>query len=343
MFELLDLLADAIADIQGEIDGVKGANPLLNAKRFIRKSQDIKGKANFLHHLNRYNIKYRLRKRAGLNSIVKKYLEYRQKLNKLNLRNQLDRQLGNLVRKRLFSIDNAKLKELNRQKRNLKAKYNRLLQKIEKENNNPIDNSKLNDLVKEINKTQNDIKKVKDKRNRDRNVVNLRISGNKRLLQSSFLEWGIFIPTRDVEFSESVKIAPKYIRYGNITLSIKGRQYFYPGFPQEVWINMIEAKGREGSGAGTVLWDTFWYKKRSNKKGGTRELPKGYSVRHKKEFLAKATKKERLMVKRFDALQARRAHLRRWDIYYQKRIASSKPGSVIIKVRKKYRTKKRNR
>lgn len=34
----------------------------------------------------------------------------------------------------------------------------------------------------------------------------------------------------------------------------------YPAFPQEIWILMTQAKGKNGTGAGTIFWK-FWNRK----------------------------------------------------------------------------------
>lgn len=77
-------------------------------------------------------------------------------------------------------------------------------------------------------------------------------------LSSSFLQYGIFI--KKGNFS------------GELFLSMNGKLYDFGLVPTSIWLAMVQAKGMNGTGAGSVLWDTIWKNRRtlSTSTGGVR-------------------------------------------------------------------------
>ena len=65
-------------------------------------------------------------------------------------------------------------------------------------------------------------------------------------LSSSFLQYGIFFKKGDDGFE------------GELILAMSGKEYDFGLVPTRIWLAMVQAKGSNGSGAGSVLWDTLW-------------------------------------------------------------------------------------
>lgn len=76
-------------------------------------------------------------------------------------------------------------------------------------------------------------------------------TNRKRLLSSSFLLYGIMQINKEKEDS------------GTLILGFPNKEYNFPDFPLSIWILMVQQKGTHGSGAGSVLWNTIWYSKRT--------------------------------------------------------------------------------
>lgn len=70
--------------------------------------------------------------------------------------------------------------------------------------------------------------------------------GDEAPLSSSWLSYGVWNPVSPIGVS------------GDLTLTVKtGNSYTYPGVPRAVWDAMKLAKGKNGSGAGSVFWNMF--------------------------------------------------------------------------------------
>lgn len=98
-------------------------------------------------------------------------------------------------------------------------------------------------------------------------------------LSSSFLQYGIFFKKGNDGFS------------GDLILSMNDKEYDFGLTPTRIWLAMVQARGINGSGAGSVLWDTIWKNRRtlSESTGG---------VRGSKENLTKARQRIYLQIAR---------------------------------------------
>ncbi len=93
---------------------------------------------------------------------------------------------------------------------------------------------------------------IKGKQVKESDTVELLLNFDGQLgLSSSFLQYGIF------QLNHNNK------NEGNLTLAIDGKEYDFGTVRTSIWISMVQAKGKHGSGAGSVLWNTLWYKKRA--------------------------------------------------------------------------------
>ncbi len=114
----------------------------------------------------------------------------------------------------------------------------RLVRKL-KSKLNPQELSKLLDMIR--------------KRNNGRENTNVDLLINYEgaiKLSSSFLQYGIFETTGNDP------------NEGKLTLAIDNKEYDMGIVKARIWIAMTQAIGKNGSGAGSVLWDTLWYNKR---------------------------------------------------------------------------------
>lgn len=129
----------------------------------------------------------------------------------------------------------------------------------------------LKQLIKEVSQYQERTNRKKDLFINDFNT--------EKELSSSFVEYGIFHPHKNNEVM------------GTLIISIDGKEYATPNVKTSIWLAMVSATGMNGTGAGSVLWNTIWYYKRTTSKitGG---------VYGKKEDLQKARKIVNLTVAR---------------------------------------------
>ena len=79
----------------------------------------------------------------------------------------------------------------------------------------------------------------------------LNLDDSKAKLSSSWLKYGIF------------KINPNNKNEGHLWLGIGNKEYDMEIVKTSIWLAMLSANGKNGSGAGSVLWDTLWNKKRT--------------------------------------------------------------------------------
>ncbi len=101
---------------------------------------------------------------------------------------------------------------------------------------------------KELNKFFDSVRK-QNKNNKNQVDMFVNLSG-QITLSSSFLQYGIFLIEED------------NIDKGKLTLAMGGKEYDFGIVNTRLWLTMVEASGKNGSGAGSVLWDTIWYNKR---------------------------------------------------------------------------------
>lgn len=117
-------------------------------------------------------------------------------------------------------------------------------------------------------------------------------------LSSSFLEYGIFEYNKDKQS-------------GKLWLSIDGKEYSIGDTPTRIWLTMTQATGTNGSGAGSVLWDTLWFDKRTKtlKTGGVAESRENLNKRRQTTQLKSARAQRLINVKQKKANRPTRAKL----------------------------------
>ena len=71
-------------------------------------------------------------------------------------------------------------------------------------------------------------------------------------LSSSFLQYGLFTIDKNNKNT------------GKLILAISGKEYDFGRVKSSLWLAMVQAKGINGTGAGSVLWNTLWRHKRTN-------------------------------------------------------------------------------
>lgn len=105
-----------------------------------------------------------------------------------------------------------------------------------------------------------------------------------RALSSSWLIHGVYTPINEKE--------------GVITITtIQGKDYFFPKpIKYSTWERMKYAQGRNGSGAGQIFWDEYWFKlKGKQPKGTMAKVFKALEFRRRKaaaKHVVKLTKRE---------------------------------------------------
>lgn len=73
-------------------------------------------------------------------------------------------------------------------------------------------------------------------------------------LSSSFLEYGIFT------------YQGKDIYKGHLILAMSGKEFDFGEVRTAIWASMVQATGSNGTGAGSVLWNTIWWTRRTKSK-----------------------------------------------------------------------------
>ena len=98
-------------------------------------------------------------------------------------------------------------------------------------------------LGKQYNEFEKQIIKTNDKIKSDQKLELVKKSS---ALSSSWLVYGVFLPTADVRYDGLV---------GALNLTLKnGKSYTWYNVPYTVWQDMFNAKGSYGTGAGTAFW-----------------------------------------------------------------------------------------
>lgn len=106
-------------------------------------------------------------------------------------------------------------------------------------------------------------------------------------LSSSWLIYGVYTPIND--------------NTGTITITtIQGKDYFFPKpIKYSTWERMKYAQGRNGSGAGQIFWDEYWFKlKGKQPKPGVATLFKLLEFRKRKAKANKVVRNTKKAIKR---------------------------------------------
>lgn len=106
-------------------------------------------------------------------------------------------------------------------------------------------------------------------------------------LSSSWLIYGVYTPTSK--------------GYGTITITtIQGKDYFFPKpIKYKTWERMKYAQGRNGTGAGQIFWDEYWFKlKGKQPKPGVATLFKLLEFRKRKKTADKVVKLTKRAIKK---------------------------------------------